>query len=400
MIFLRQILAIGSSIMPLYAHGLEVPEHYHPVRPNGMGGAYTAVANDENAVWTNPAGISRIRKARSRKTSNLVKFPNAIAGGNKSLYTTYKADSAEGASAISGASAEDNPFWVVAGAFPMFMFNVGRQVAAVTGAYSHTTMEAVVDSENTEQANTEIISDAGGVLGMALTNKSNRFSLGVQARSIGRYAYEGTLPVTTLTDQDLLESEFKEGSNQSAAVGVDIGAIWTLADFWFPTIGISVLNVPTGCKKDYLNPFSKTRETVCGTVFSGNFANPDAVSTVDPTDIRFGISMTPRLSRKIALRIAAGVHHYHVTSGENNYGLSSIPILKTIHGGVELFVGNPLTPSPFSITTGYSQGFATWGVSTRLSFLSLDFASFGRDISTTSTPKEDRRYLGGVSFDF
>jgi hypothetical protein len=40
------------------------------------------------------------------------------------------------------------------------------------------------------------------------------------------------------------------------------------------------------------------------------------------------------------------------------------------------------------------------GASVRLGALSLDFASFGRDISSTASPKEDRRLLGGLSLDF
>lgn len=398
-------------LTPLVSEALkaqEIPESFHPVRPMAMGGAFTAVANDENAVWTNPAGVSRIRKARSRGVVNLVKFPNAIAGANtagRTFYTSItQAGDEETAAAISEASQNeaiaDKPFWAMAAAFPMMMFDFGRQLASVLGAFSHTTMKAVIDSDNPQQTTTEVVSDIGGVLSFSVTNHSNRFNLGFQVRSIGRYAFEDTIATTTLFDDKELETVLKENSNQSVGLAVDAGMMFTLADFWFPTIGISVLNAPLSCKKDYLNPFSKTRETVCGTVFSGSFANPDAISTVDPTDIRAGISITPRITRKIALRIALDAHHIHTTSGDNNYGLSDIPVLKTLHGGVELITGNPLLPSPFSVAVGLSQGYYTMGASVRLSFLSLDIATFGRDISSDDNPQEDRRVMGGFSLDF
>lgn len=400
-----RVLVIGLFWVSLPASGQEIPEHYHPVRPMAMGGAFTAIANDENAVWTNPAGIARIRKARSRSVVNLVKFPNAIAGANlsgKDFYSSLQQANEEDSASTLSANADDlteKPFWAMAGAFPMMMLDFGS-MPAVMGGFSHTTMKAVVDEENVNQAYTEIISDVGGVLSLAYTNRTNRLNIGIQVRSVARLAYEDTIATTSLVDSEVMQTLIQDGANKSAGLGVDAGFMWTFGDFWFPTIGIAVLNVPLGCKDDYLNPFSKKRETVCGTVFSGDFANPDAISTVDPTDIRFGVSITPRLTRKIALRIALDVHHFHYAAGVNNFGYSEIPVLKTIHGGVELFVGNPLLPAPVSASVGMSQGYYTMGGSMRLGFLSLDFATFGKDISTTDSPQEDRRIMGGFSIDF
>ena len=94
------------------------------------------------------------------------------------------------------------------------------------------------------------------------------------------------------------------------------------------------------------------------------------------------------------------MHHLHFNSGTLNYGLQGIETQKQFHAGVELFIGNPLLPSPLAVAMGLSQGFYSMGASVRLGFLSLDVASFGRDISTSSTPQEDRRYMGGFSLDF
>lgn len=401
-------IAITWGIISIHSNSYsqEIPEHYHPVRPNAMGGAFTAIANDENAVWTNPAGIARIRKARSRTRVNLLKFPNIIGGLNsqgKAFYDNAKAGQDEVLK--TGDDVEDDkPFWGMGGVFPMMMFDMGS-LPSVVGAFGHAIIKAVplpsdVASGEITELETQVIVDTGAVFSLAWTNRTNRINLGFQIRAIRREAYEDTLQLSTLSNNEEMKRLFQENSNSSTAFAVDMGFMWTFADFWFPTFGISVLNLPLRCKKDYLNPFSKEREDVCGTVYSGDIKNPDAISTVDPTDIRVGLSITPRITRKIALRIAVDMHHIHYAMGSSNYGYSDIPIEKTLHGGVELFFGNPLTPSPFSVSVGTSQGYYTMGASVRWGMLSLDFASFGRDISSTDSPREDRRIMGSLSLDF
>ena len=37
-------------------------------RPKGMGSAFVSIANDKNTIWYNPAGVTRLRKARSRRS--------------------------------------------------------------------------------------------------------------------------------------------------------------------------------------------------------------------------------------------------------------------------------------------------------------------------------------------
>lgn len=381
----------------------EVPDNFFPPRAMGMGGAFTAVANDENSVWTNPAGIARTKKARSRNKVGLVTFPNVVMGANsksKDFYSALKGKTDDLSNAISDTDAlSDKPFWATASVAPMMQFDTGDMPTTI-GAFSNSTARAQLDESNTQNANTSIVSDLGGLLGVAFTDKSRRFNVGFQARSISRYSYEGSLSLGTLANKSSMQKVMKDEANKSAALAVDAGLMYTFADFWFPTLGVAVLNAPTGCKKDYLNPFTKTRQTVCGTVFHGSFSNEDALSTVDPTDMRVGLSIAPRISSKIGLRLAADMHHLNYQSGGNNYGLDGIELTKKAHIGAELFSGNPLLPSPFSASIGLSQGFYTMGCSARLGFLTLDFATFGTDISSDTKPREDRRYVGGISTEF
>ena len=100
------------------------------------------------------------------------------------------------------------------------------------------------------------------------------------------------------------------------------------------------------------------------------------------------------------MRFALDMHHIALGDETQSYGLQGIEVSKLIHAGTELFVGNPLEVSPFSIRAGYSQGFMTAGASVNWSFMNLDFATYGRDVSSRSTPLEDRRYAVSLAFGF
>jgi hypothetical protein len=383
----------------------EIPEYYSGVRPMGMGDAFTGVANDENAVWTNPAGIARIRKARSRSDLNLIKFPNIIAGTNRDGYLLNKAYKSSGEKnvdeIIAGANdLADKPFWARAGVFPVALFNADREIPMAFGLLSNTTAKIVIPSDTPEVTRIEAISDIGAVLSAGFTTVNNRINVGFQTRPIARYAYEDRIPSQDLLNKDLMKTHLQSSANKSQAIALDAGMMMTLGDFWFPTFGAAILNLPVGCKSNYLNPFTEKSEKVCGTVYSGSFANDDALSTVDPMDLRLGLSITPRLSQKVALRLALDGHHLPLGDANRSYGLQGVEVSKLIHTGAELVLGNPLLVSPFSLRTGYSQGFPTAGLSVNAGFFAFDAAIYGRDVSSTSKPLADVRYLASVSLDF
>ncbi len=395
------VLALGGGA----ARAEEIPEPFTPVRPMGMGGAFTAVANDENSAWTNPAGIARSRKARSRNTLNLLKLPNLVAGANSEARTFYTGFKGAADKSVEGVidsldKIGDKPFWARAALYPVGLIDVSRETPMLIGALSSTTTKIIVPKDDPSQARVEAVADVGVVTSFALTDASNRFSIGLSLRPMARYAYEDNIPSETLLNKGEMKRRLKDDANKSQGLGIDAGLLYTVADFWYPTVGVAVLNLPTGCRDNYLNPFTEKRERVCGNKFRGSFANADALSTVDPTDARVGFSITPRLGRKVNARLALDIHQLPLMIGKNSYGLAGIEASKLVHAGVEVFAGNPLQLSDFSVRAGYSQGFATAGASVNLGFVEFAFATFGRDVSSTSKPLEDRRYLGSLSFDF
>jgi hypothetical protein len=397
------LAGILTSIPSAFAY--ELPEHYSPTRPLGMGNAFTAVANDENSAWSNPAGFSRVRKARSKETFHSARFPNLSFGANTSARSFYNDISSQedAISELITEKAEEigdaQTMWIGTTAFPYAAIEF-NQVPVMLGFYNYTRGSIVIDTATPESAEIDAVSDIGAILTVAVPSKSNLFSTGFTVRTLGRYSYDDIVPSDSLSSRTTLQTNFEELSNQTSAVALDLGMIATFPDFWFPTFGISILNVPLGCRDNYLNPISKQREKMCGTVFTGDILNENSMSLVDPTDIRAGFSITARFARQTSLRMAFDAHHIPLSSGDNNYGLKGIDPIKMFHAGAELFFANPLSTSPISLRAGVNQGFVTAGGSIAGGILALDFASYGVDVSSSAKQIEDRRWLATVSLLF
>lgn len=382
----------------------EIPQHYMPPGIAGSGNAGVASTNDDDAVWTNPAGIARVRKARSR-TGTRTSVPNLVLGANSNSRAFYGSLQGAGDSTVEDLIANsdslgDKPFWVRAAMFPVTLVSLGANAPAAFGIYSNSRTSAMIASDAPSDAQISAISDIGGVITIGQTNRSNRVSSAIQIRPIYRYSLENSIPSNDLSNRSALQRHFTTLANKASAVAIDAGVMYTMADFWFPTFGLAVLNVPLQCRSDYLNPFSEKREKICGTKFTGDFGSPDAISTLDPADIRFGFAITPRFGRNLTSRVSIDVHNYAIKSGSNNYGLPGIEPGKLIHAGVEIFQGSPLEPPPYSLRLGTNQGFFTWGLEGTFGYLKVSYASYGQDVSAKTAKQEDRRYVLSLSGEF
>ena len=411
---MRGLLTIAAltCVVPDTMQAEELYEPFVPVRPKGMGGAGTALSNDHNSVWSNPAGIGRIRKARARSFVHFWSFPAIVAGANsegQSLYTKLQSSGGTGTLAenineaitTSSNSSSERPIWARLSVNPIVFLEAAKNAPLALSAFGSSTVKMVFVQENgTTNAQMDSVTDVGGTITLAWTNRTNRFNLGVQIRPTIRYAFDDKVDIQTLTDKSAMEKRIKSDANVGSGIGADIGVLWTFADFWFPTFGMAIYNLPTGCKDSYLNPFTETRQSICGTVYNGSINNPESLFLVDPMDVRVGISITPRLSRKVALRFAIDMHHLYIADGTKFYGLPGVEPLKQSHAGIELFFGNPLKLNPLSIRAGVNQGLVTAGISLRISFLTLEVATYGVDISSDAEQIKDQRTLVSISGDF
>ncbi|MDA9951142.1 hypothetical protein N9D31_01080 [Oligoflexaceae bacterium] len=403
--FLRK-LTLWLSLTAATVSATELHEIYYGARPYGMGNAYTAIASDEYAVFTNPAGITRARKNRSRKKMHLFKFPNLTFGANSSqnqiLDLQNGDETTEELISESGGEGGD-PMWIFGGIYPVGIFELSPQSVVAVGALMSGRGFVLIDPDSPQNTTVESTLDTAGVLSLGISNRNNRFNVGVTLRPTQRYAYEDTIPTVELSQPSLVQERVAFDSRSMSGLGVDVGSMFTFSDFWFPTLGFSILNFPTGCKANFLNPYSSKEETICGTVFEPGtpfVQDNQPLSSIDPTDIRLGFSITPRLSRKIALRLALDVHHLPIQIGDSQLGYSGVEPVRLLHAGAELFAGNPLERNNWAVRIGANQGYYTMGATMKFSLFAFEFATFGQDISTNSKGNEDRRFIGNFSIEF
>ena len=258
-------------------------------------------------------------------------------------------------------------------------------------------MRINVDKNIPTDARVSAVTDVGTSLGYAYTNFANRLNIGLNLRPTYRYAYEDTVPSSDLKSKTALLKRIKKDSNRGVGIGADVGLLFTIADFWFPTIGVAIRNLPTGCVDDYLNPFTETRQKICGTTYAGSNGNSEALSVIDPMDARIGFAISPRIAKDYGIRLTADIQNIYLGTGTAYYGLPGIDISKMLHGGIEFFTGNPLERSVFAVQLGANQGFVTWGFIINTALASVEFASYAVDVSSTVKRVEDRRYVASLS---
>lgn len=442
LIFFRLCLCLNFLIDPPSLAEALPQIFFHPSSA-GMGGAYTAIANDDSAPFTNPAGIARIRKARSREKYQLLRTPQFILGTNDidnyaeiiSLQGRHLFSSLDWDEDIKGKYVQMDSFssglpsidkfdqklskifkndrsksvWGRVDIGFLGIFEAAKNLPISLGFYttsegSLSVNDASVSSASDINNNTMIkfsdVINIMPVLGTSLSDKTKRVNFGLQIRPVYRYTYEGTNPLSDYGNEETIDKETKENSNSDSALAIDMGFMWTLADFWYPTFALAVFNVPTGCD-DYLNPYDQETHKVCGTNFkSSKTKNKNSIYNLDPTDIRMGIAISPRISRTLSWRLAIDYHYITYQLGNDNYGLPAIPTIQKTHLGLELYVGNPLEMPSMRAKVGFNQGLFTLGFHLDLDFIQVDFASFGVDLSTDSTPQADRRSILGISIGF
>lgn len=412
MVIFLTITSLFASLRPFEIYCEELRENFLGVRPAGMGNAFTSFADDENSVWTNPAGIARVRKARSRNAVSLFTMPSWVMGGNaggeKFLRKSLGKPLSTGASVLEdiladAESASGDSIWVRMGIATVGFFDAPRgspwAAGFVSNVKSKIISESAMDGLSEPIAVIDSVTDVGGVMTAGWTNRSNRINMGLQLRPTLRYGYYDKIPLSDILPK--FKSKIQEDSNNGVGVGIDVGFMWTMADYWFPSLGLVVKNIPTGCIDDYLNTFEEKRQRICGSKFGGTINNPESPYLLDPTDIRMGLSISPRISRDMTIRFAADLHHLYLTTDNvTYYGLPGVEPLKNLHAGAELYFGNPLEIAPMSFRVGFNQGFSSFGATLRLAALTLECAMIESDISSKSSGVKDQRFLANISLQF
>ncbi|NBW81214.1 hypothetical protein EBR21_05620 [bacterium] len=235
---------------------------------------------------------------------------------------------------------------------------------------------------------------------MSISSRSGAAALGLSIRPNIRWSSSASYQLADIVSSKGLFGALKAEQHKTSSTAVDAGFIATAGDFWLPSFGLAVLNIPTGCVDSFVNPATGKSQSICGAKRTGDVRDDMSGTQIDPTEVRIGVSIVPRIrlgSQRINLKISGDVYPLPITYGGKNYGYRDVNINQLTHAGVELFLGNANNAHTLSLRAGLNDTRTSWGFSLPLPNFSLEFTSYEAAIFTDGRATKDRRYLLGMS---
>jgi len=339
------LTAIGVTEV---ASSTEIFEMYRSVRALGMGNAYSAVVENDDALFYNPAGIAK-------NTGFYVTIADPAIGLNGidafENYETLSGDSAGFQTMLNGLYQQ--PIWAGVNAKAAIM--TPFFAAAYFGG-----LDASILAFNpvSPQLTANIVYDTGIAVGTGFTAGLLKF--GAVAKRIERTGARRTFGPSTIASiigggsTDLI---FDQYSNKGIGYSLDLGFNVGLPGPISPNLSMVVRNLGN-------------------TSFSTSSPSIEAPPT-EPQEVILGASFildTPIVSIRPAIDIK------HLTDTELQLG-------RKVHMGFELDL--PI----IDLRAGLHQGYLSYGAGLNLGLFQIDVASWGVELGEYPGQFEDRRYM-------
>jgi hypothetical protein len=355
-------------ILTMYLGGTvcadELPVFYKGIRPLGMGGAFTAVADDENAMFYNPAGLNEI-KGFGRFVSPVP--PNLYIEADRNFNSFYNdvkdiADASNDTeqSQLAAQLLED---WLGkhihfrAGAFPnvtMHNFGIGFLAQAAFDGEVHNPLGV-----NTLQlrGGYDLALVVSGAYGLKVLN--NPLQVGVTGKVINRRLLDQTYTTRELVQEDGID--LGRDLDRGSGFGLDLGAIYALPVFLEPTFGLALQNV--------------------GDVNLGDAGKLEQ-------QMNIGAALHPPVGFG-KLVVAFDIVDLTNQLGEDH------DLAKRLHAGIEYRL-----PVILAVRAGLYQGYPSFGFTADFWILKASYAYYIEELGAYAGQRPDRRNMAQVSFGF
>jgi hypothetical protein len=332
------------------------PNFYRGLRPLGMGNAFTAISDDENALFYNPAGLAEISKVS-------VGLINPIVETSKSTIDLYN-DSEDIDTDDSGQVADLLREYVGehqharVSLFPHVGFNVA-QCGVMIGYLGQAALDAEIRNPAWPEVDTNYIVDHGPLAGVGGRIASSNVRIGATVKYIYRESLEEIYTATDIADDDF-EDRFEDDLEKGSDLALDLGVLYTLPFDWpiETHIGLSVQNLP---EMDFGDAQDQQTQANIGLALEKSFSKYKLLGALDYRDLTNEI-------------------------GEDD----DIP--KRLHMGLEFQL-----PKILSIRAGLNQGYLTYGLTLDFWIVKLDFASYAEEVGAHAGQREDRRYAAQLT---
>lgn len=354
---MAKIFALLFLLAPK-AEAAEIYKFYTGVRQLGMGGAYTAVVNDETSLLTNPAGLGKLRET----TFTLADPEVSLGSRNTDAATASEATKVFTLGGLQETlnASRDKHWHTKAQLFPSIVttnFGIGVHVKWQT------------DAEMTTAPNNfrlDYTNDYALALGYCFRMFSGIVKLGVSGRAVNRVEIHKDLD-PAITDLSV-QSQGREGGG----VAADVGLILTAPVALLPSLAIVVRDA------------GNTAYTLNNGLFYGTTLRPqETEQTIDA-----GFAISPILSNNVRMQFTGEYHDVATAGNEKDQ-------MRRLHVGTEFNFSDF-----FFLRAGMNQRYWTTGLEFSTEKFQLQAATYGEDIGTAERPREDRRFVGKFSVRF
>jgi hypothetical protein len=337
-------------------------EFYNGVRPLGMGNASVASVNDETALLVNPAGLGKLRNFFGTI------FDPELDVGSAAM-NTYRAKSFSNPTSVTQVMpavvmTPGDYFYARTQVFPSFVaknFGIGLFVKN----------ELAAQAESTTASSLFYRDDMALVLGYNFRFWDGRIKLGFTGKLISRTEIDEDV-VDPSGSMDLPSLATADMAKHGLGIGTDVGLILTAPWNNLPTLALVARDIGN-------TVFDKSYYTRLTTP-----SRPDtAVQDVDA-----GLSF--QVIHKPNIRSLWTIDYHGILTASDQEDKQ-----KLYHLGIEVNFGDV-----FFFRTGYNQRYVTAGFELASERFQFQVASYGEEVGTSTSPKEDRRNVAKFTFRF
>jgi len=327
--------------------GRELPRFFEGVRPLGMGGAFTAVADDENAVFYNPAGLDRVQEWGMGIVNPLVEVGESGYDFARDALDTNFDSTGEVTKLIRDYAGENQHARLAL--FPHFVMR--HLEVGVLGQVNATFQPNNVLAY--PEVGVDTLETLSGHVGVGFGFLEGALRVGAAAKYVKAYRLQEEYTALQISDEDF-EDQVRDDLVDGGGFGFDLGAMATAPVFLRPTLAVAVQNLG---------------DTDLGDV--GELQQ----------QINLGVSVTHSFSW-LALTGAADWVDMTNELGDDD------DLYKRLHFGLEGRFGRFL-----ALRAGLYQGYGSLGVGLDLWALRLDYATYAAELGRSAGDRADRRHV-------
>jgi hypothetical protein len=237
-----KLITLGIALISNAAKSSELKWTHYGVRPQAMGNAYVAVADDYNSLFYNPAGLARLDTwhgelfnpkigISSTSITTIKNFSDLVSSNNAGVDSTISSFET-----LSG-----KPQWINVGmtphlVFPGFGLGLGLDIGG--SILVHRTISADIDA------------GATAIIPVAFAKNffEDRLSLGMAVKGVFKEGVEREFSLADITafskkSSDSSGNTIKDYVVAGSGVGVDLGLLYTPITTGEPTIGVSIADL-------------------------------------------------------------------------------------------------------------------------------------------------------------